>query len=106
MEKSTLRLLEYLEKIFPQDIVTDSATLASINSDIEIINALERNKLIEKIPRATAGVSSAISYRITSLGIQFLDQTRQKRTNNLLLALTIIITIFSLLQLVLTILKI
>jgi hypothetical protein len=102
MERSTLKLLEYLEKIFPRDMVTDSSTLASVDSfDVDTIITLERNKLIEKVSKGTPNVSSALSYRITSLGIQFLNQARQKRTNTLLLTLTIIITLFSLVQIVL-----
>ncbi len=101
MEKSSLRLLEYLEKIFPSQVITDSRTLAELGHDVDIINILERDKLIEKTSRATPNISSAISYRITSLGIQFLDQARQKKTNRLLLVLTILFTIFSLAQLIL-----
>jgi DNA-binding PadR family transcriptional regulator len=105
MEKPTLKLLEYLENIFPRDLVTDSSLLASLGTDVDTITTLERNKLIEKVPRGTPNISSAISYRITSLGIQFLNQARQKRTNELLLTLTIIFTLFSLAQVVLMFLK-
>ena len=105
MEKPTLRLLEYLEEIFPRDLVTNSHLLASLGTDIDTINTLERNKLIEKVPRGTPNISSAISYRITSLGIQFLNQARQKRTNDLLLVLTIIFTLFSLAQVILMFIK-
>ena len=98
MERDTLKLLEYLEKIFPRDLVTDSGTLAVVNSDIDTIETLERNKLIEKVPKGTPNLSSALSYRITSLGIQFLNQARQKRTNDLLLTLTIVFTLLSLAQ--------
>ena len=100
MEKATLKLLEYLEKIFPRDMVTDSGTLAIIDSDIDTIETLERNKLIEKVPKGSTNMSSALSYRVTSLGIQFLNQARQKRTNSLLLSLTIIFTLLSLVQIV------
>lgn len=105
MEKPTLRLLEYLEQIFPRDLVTNSSTLAEVETDADTIITLERNKLIEKVPKGTPGMSSAISYRITSLGIQFLNQARQKKTNELLLSLTIIFTLFSLAQVVLMFLK-
>ena len=98
MERDTLKLLEYLEKIFPRDLVTDSGTLAVVNSDIDTIETLERNKLIERVPKGTPNLSSALSYRITSLGIQFLNQARQKRTNDLLLTLTIVFTLLSLAQ--------
>ena len=100
MEKSTLRLLEYLEKIFPRDLITNSSTLAQIGAEVETITILERNKLIEKDSKGTPNVSSALSYRITSLGIQFLNQARQKKTNELLLTLTVIFTVFSLAQLI------
>jgi hypothetical protein len=103
MEKTTLRLLEYLERIFPRDLVTDSGTLAVIDSDVDTISTLERNKLIERVPKGAPNLSSALSYRITSLGIQFLDQSRQKKTNRLLLALTIIFTLSSLVQIFLMI---
>jgi len=105
MEKESLRLLEYLEKIFPSHIITDSKTLAELGHDAGVISTLEKDKLIEKSSRATPNLSSAISYRITSLGIQFLDQARQKRTNSLLLVLTILFTLFSLAQLILMFIK-
>jgi len=105
MEKPTLRLLEYLENIFPRDLVTNSNLLASLGTDVDTIITLERNKLIEKVPRGTPNVSSAISYRITSLGIQFLNQARQKRTNELLLVLTIIFTLSSIAQIVLMVIR-
>jgi hypothetical protein len=101
MEKSTLMLLEHLEKIFPGDMVTGTDVLTHVGFDIDTINTLERNKLIEKVPRGTPNVSSAISYRITSLGIQFLNQARQKKTNNLLLTLTIILSLIGIIQIIL-----
>lgn len=101
MEKSTLMLLEYLEKIFPRDMISDSSLAREAGFDVDTVNTLERNKLIEKVSKGTLNVSSAVSYRITSLGIQFLNQARQKRTNSLLLTLTIIFTLLSLVQIVL-----
>jgi hypothetical protein len=102
MEKSTLKLLEHLERIFPRDMVTGSDALTRVASfDVDTINTLERNKLIEKVPKGSLNQSSAVSYRITSLGIQFLNQARQKKTNNLLLTLTIILSLIGIIQIVL-----
>ena|SRR5271157_1425904 len=101
MERSTLKLLEHLERIFPKDMVADSAIAHEAGFDVDTINTLERNKLIEKVPKGTLNVSSAVSYRITSLGIQFLNETRQKRTNGLLLALTIILSLIGIIQIIL-----
>jgi DNA-binding PadR family transcriptional regulator len=82
-------------------MVTGTDVLTHVGFDIDTINTLERNKLIEKVPRGTPNVSSAISYRITSLGIQFLNQARQKKTNNLLLTLTIILSLIGIIQIIL-----
>ncbi len=102
MEKSTLKLLEHLERIFPKDMVTGSGTLTSVDGfDVDTITTLERNKLIEKVPRGTPNLSSAVSYRITSLGIQFLNQAGQKKTNKLLLILTIVLSLLGIVQVVL-----
>ncbi|HTZ41937.1 MAG TPA: hypothetical protein VMC07_01890 [Candidatus Omnitrophota bacterium] len=103
--KAALRLLDYLEKIFPKHIVTDSRTLAELGNDADVIDALEKDGLVERTSRATPNLSSAVSYRITSLGIQFLNQARQKKTNQLLLILTVLFTLFSLAQLIIMLIK-
>lgn len=106
MEKSTLKVLKALEKIFPQDMVSGANNFNYMGTfNIKAIGILVKNKLVEEVPYSVnpKGIvpdDKAIVWRITSLGIEFLNGIRQKRTNTLLLIATILLFLIGVIQLI------
>ncbi len=99
--KFALILLKYLEKIFPQDMATTQRTMNYVGKfDRNTILTLIDNGLIEEKEYSIKGLpkdmpDKAVVYKITSKGIEFLNGLKQKRTNNLLLILTLITTLIA-----------
>jgi len=116
MEKSkkfALILLRYLEKIFPQDMATSHKdTLKYVGAfDRKVIETLIENKLIEEKEYTIRGeglpkdTPKLFVPKITSKGIEFLNGLRQKRTNILLLILTILLSLMGIAQILILVMN-
>lgn len=104
-KKDTLRLLKSLEKIFPEDIATAKNFDYIGDFDKRAIKTLKENGLIEEKQYSLKGLprgeeNKAIFYKITSNGIEFLNGLKQKRTNILLLILTIALSLIGIIQII------
>ena len=102
-----IRELKYLDKIFPQDMLTADRDPLRGPSRInqKVMKTLQDNGLIEHIKypvkEPPKGVLTDVYIpKITVKGIEFLNGLRQKRTNTLLLILTILIAITSIFQII------
>jgi hypothetical protein len=101
--KEALRLLRNLEKVFPEDMTAPEFDyLGAFDSK----GTLKDNQLIEYIEHSRQGFTNKVSVpKITAKGIEFLNGLRQKRTNELLLALTILLFITGIIQIVILLVK-
>lgn len=103
IKKNSIKILRDLEKAFPGDSLVNDLGLSSqlgIDEDtFKLLKKLERSGLISAIAYKTEGLPEEKVLQspiITPKGIDFLNGLRQKRTNLLLL----ILTIFSLLGII------
>ncbi len=117
MEKSTKKLLKYLEEIFPQTIIsTPLENVDKFNKILKYINnfdektfkILEKEELIKHVYYSMVGMPKGKSNKtratmITSKGVEFLNGLRQKRTNTFLLILTILLSIIGIIQIIILI---
>jgi predicted transcriptional regulator len=100
--KFAIEILKELEKVFPEDMVTAGSGFNFYGEfDQRAIKTLIDNGLIEEkeYPVKVAERSTkAIVYKITSKGIEFLNNLEQKKTNKLIIILTLLTVGIGLLQ--------
>ncbi len=103
-----IKLLKHLESVFPlYDELVKGDLDRMKTEDKRSFEILKKNKLIKeartpwpKYLKSERTPKELITWEITPKGIEFLNGLRQKRTNNLLLALTVILTIIGLFQII------
>lgn len=106
-KKFSVKLLRYLESVFPEDMNTAKKHMNYFGEfNQKAIQTLVDNGLIEEVEYSAIineKEEKVIIWKITSKGIEFLNGLRQKRTNMLLLVLTIFTLIIGVLQIILLI---
>lgn len=106
-QQEAIRLLKSLEKIFPADNFISSRWTSPKEHNAAAYFILKENKLIEAAPRAKVnipgeGIQSIVGYRITPLGMEFLNGLKQQRTNRWLFWLTTITVIIGTIQIIIS----
>ncbi len=110
--KKTIKLLKDLEKVFPGDsLVNDLGSPSKLGTDdntFKLLKKLERSKLISAIAYRTEGLPEEKIIQspiITTKGLEFLNGLRQRRTNTLLIILTILMALIGGSQIIISLLK-
>ena len=109
--KFAIEILKELEKVFPEDMVSAGSGFNFYGEfDQKAIRTLIDNGLIEEKEYAINGnirgsPTKAVVYKITSKGIEFLNNLEQKRTNKLIVVLTILTAVLGFFQILIMLLK-
>lgn len=102
-KKYALKFLKNLEGIFPYDMIHSFKSRDIGEYSPIAVQTLLDNGLIEPKEYPIKGLpkdepNKVRTYKITSKGIEFLNGERQKKTNRLLIYLTILLIVIGIIQ--------
>jgi len=109
--KFALKFLKFLERIFPEDMISTTRWDDFGEYNQKVVQTLMDNGLIEikkygSSLRNKEGEEIPVgAYKITSKGIEFLNGLKQKSTNRWIMALTIILTLIGIIQIIISLVK-